>query len=101
MNGSGTPLADRVPGATVMKAQLLAVALVALATSARGQDQGYDHGRLRYLEPGVTLQRATDAGAEEATPNTPFFPGDRVWTDGVGRAEFQFPDGSTLRLDSR
>ena len=31
----------------------------------------------------------------------PFFPGDRVWTDGAGRAEFQFKGGSVVRLDSR
>src|ERR1044071_6346731 len=73
---------------------------------ARGQ--GYDnagddlaHGRIRYVEPGIAVQRPDEAGAEEATPNTPFLPGDRVWSDGSGRAELQFPDGSALRLDRR
>jgi hypothetical protein len=40
-------------------------------------------------------------GAEEADANEPFLPGDRVWTNAVGRAEFQFPDGSLVRLDRR
>ena len=53
------------------------------------------------VEPTVTLQREAEPGAEEAYPNSPFLPGDRVWTDGRGRAEFQFPDGAVLRLDSR
>ena len=49
---------------------------------------------LRFVEPGVTLQRATEVSAEEALANLPFLPGDRVWTDAAGRAEFQFPDGT-------
>jgi hypothetical protein len=78
----------------------LALTLTGLAARASAQD-GYDQGRLRYAEPGVTLQRATDAGAEEAVGNEPFLPGDRVWTDASGRAEFQFPDGAFVRLDWR
>ena len=68
--------------------------------SAAAQDE-YRHGYVRHVEPGVTLQRATDVGAEEAVPNLPFLPGDRVWTDASGRAEFRFPDGSVVRLDGR
>jgi hypothetical protein len=79
-------------------ATLIAVALAAASVSA---EEGYRHGRVRYLDPGVTIQRATEAGSEEAVPNQPFLPGDRVWTDGGGRVEFQFPDGTTVRLDSR
>jgi hypothetical protein len=85
--------------ARVTAAALVAVAALSGAT-ARAQD-GYRHGRVRYVEPGVTFQRSTDTGAEEAAANQPFLPGDRVWTDGSGRVEFQFPDGSTVRLDSR
>src|SRR5512143_3201883 len=80
----------------------LALTVAGLVAPAVAQDQdGYRHGRLRYVDPGVSLQRATDAGAEEASGNEPFLPGDRVWTDGGGRAEFQFPDGSLVRLDRR
>jgi hypothetical protein len=64
-------------------------------------DEGYRHGRVRFVEPGVTLQRATEVSAEEAITNLPFLPGDRVWTDAAGRAEFQFPDGTVVRLDCR
>ena len=84
-----------------MKRAALAIVIASLAATATAQEYGYDHGRIRYAEQGVTLQRANDAGAEEAAQNAPFFPGDRLWTDGGARAEFQFPDGSILRLDSR
>jgi hypothetical protein len=83
---------------------VLALGLVAtmpLAASLAGADEGYRHGRLRYVEPGTILQRATETEAEEAMQNLPFLPGDRIWTDAAGRAEFQFPDGTTVRLDRR
>ncbi len=79
---------------------LAAPALPGLVAPAFAED-GYRHGRIFEIEPGVTLQRATEAGAEEAVVNLPLLPGDRVWTDGTGRADFQFPDGTRLRLDSR
>src|SRR5437773_1774795 len=80
--------------------------LLAGSTPVRGQsaDASADdlaHGRIRYVEPGIAVQRPNEAAAEEATPNTPFLPGDRVWSDGSGRVELQFPDGSALRLDRR
>ena len=72
-----------------------------LLTSTALAEDGYRHGRIFFVEPGVTLQRATEVSAEEALANLPFLPGDRVWTDTAGRAEFQFPDGSVVRLDRR
>lgn len=78
----------------------LGLGLAALPAAAQ-ETETYRHGRVLYLEPGVVLQRATEAGAEEAVVNLPFLPGDRVWTDATGRADFQFPDGTRLRLDSR
>ncbi len=72
--------------------------LVALPAFA---EDGYRHGRVRFVEPGVTLQRATEVSAEEALANLPFLPGDRVWTDTAGRAEMQFPDGTIVRVDRR
>jgi len=82
--------------------RLMSAALILWwAAPALAWDEDYRHGRIRYLEPGVALQRADDASAEEALVNLPFLPGDRVWTDGAGRAEFQFQDGTLVRLDSR
>ncbi len=82
----------------VLAASLLAASAAPPAPAAEAED-GYRHGRVRYVEPGVTLHRATEVSAEEALANVPFLPGDRVWTDGSGRAEFQFPDGTLVRLD--
>jgi hypothetical protein len=79
-------------------ATLVVAGLVAGAAFA---EDGYRHGRVRFVEPGATLQRADEATAEEAVANLPFLPGDRVWTDAAGRAEFQFPDGTVVRLDRR
>ncbi len=82
------------------RSKLVFLALIGLAVPASAQED-YRHGRIRYLEPQVTLQRATEAGAEEAVVNMPYLPGDRVWTDEGGRAEFQFETGALVRLDSR
>jgi hypothetical protein len=78
-----------------------ALILSVLACPAWADYEDYRHGRVRDLDPGVLLQRADETSAEDAIPNLPFLPGDRVWTDADGRVEFQFADGSTLRLDSR
>jgi hypothetical protein len=72
-----------------------------LVTSTALAEEGYRDGRVFFIEPGVTVQRATETSAEEAQFNQPFLPGDRVWTDSAGRAEFQFPEGSVVRLDRR
>jgi len=74
--------------------------VLAVASTAAAQED-YRHGRIRDVEATVSLQREAEPGVEEAFPNSPFLPGDRVWTDAHGRAEFQFPDGAVLRLDSR
>ena len=86
-----------------MRSRMLVAAGLAagLVTSTALAEEGYRHGRVRFVEPGVTLQRATEVSAEEALANLPFLPGDRVWTDSAGRAEFQFPDGTLVRLDRR
>ncbi len=76
------------------------IVILGSAAAAAAQED-YRHGRIRDVEATVSLQREAEPGAEEAYPNSPFLPGDRVWTDARGRAEFQFPDGAILRLDSR
>ena len=80
--------------------RLCLLTVLALTASPAVFAQSYRHGRVRHVEEGVSIQRATETGAEEATANLPFLPGDRVWTDSGGRAEFQFAGGSLLRLDS-
>jgi hypothetical protein len=62
------------------RSKVVFLALMGLAVPGTAQEE-YRHGRIRYLEPQVTLQRATETGAEEAVVNLPFLPGDRVWTD--------------------
>lgn len=78
----------------------LALASIGPVSPAHAQES-YRHGRVRYVDPGVSIQRASESGAEEALVNTPFLPGDRVWTDAGGRVEFQFPEGTTVRIDVR
>jgi hypothetical protein len=88
-----------------MRSGSLAAVLAALLSGSpavgAGAEDGYRHGRVRFVESGVTLHRATEVSAEEALANLPLLPGDRVWSDASGRAEFQFPDGTLVRLDAR
>lgn len=100
MTGARAEAVLRGVGMKNLLSSLLLLAVALPAGAATDQDT-YRDGRVRYLEPGVVLQRATETGAEEAQVNVPFLPGDRVWTDAAGRAEFQFGDGSLLRLDVR
>src|SRR5438105_4748454 len=80
--------------------RLCFLTVVALAAPLAASAESYRHARIRHVEEGVSIQRATETGAEEAVANLPFLPGDRVWTDERGRAEFQFAGGALLRLDS-
>src|SRR5215468_1142995 len=91
---------QREDGGMKQLLSLAVVATLAVAGTASAQED-YRYGRLRYFEPGVTLQRSTETAAEDAVANLPFLPGDRVWTDSSGRAEFQFEDGVLVRVDSR
>jgi hypothetical protein len=80
---------------------MLALVILAAAAPALAEEDYYRNGRIRYLEPSAVLQRADEGTSEEAAANMPFLPGDRLWTDEVGRVELQFDDGSVLRLDTR
>lgn len=84
-----------------MARPILALLAVACGASWAHAAEDLPPARVRVTEPTVTLQSASDAGAEEAVPNLPFLPGDRVWTDANGRVEFHFADGSRVRLDRR
>ena len=83
-----------------MAHRMLVFMVLALASPVLAVEP-YRDGRVRLVEDGVVLQRASEAGAEQAIQNLPFLPGDRVWTDESGRVEFQFADGSVLRVDRR
>jgi hypothetical protein len=87
-------------GVMSARAKVLALAVLLPVSTVHAQD-AYRYGYVRTVEQGVTLQRASEAAAEMASPNAPFLPGDRVWTDDAGRMEVLFADGSVLRLDSR
>ena len=80
---------------------VLALAAAGAAAPPASAQDSYRHGRILEVEPGVTVQRATETAAEEAFRNLPFLPGDRVWTDASGRIEFQFPGGTVVRVDRR
>jgi hypothetical protein len=80
---------------------ITAAAVLAVPLGLAAADDSFRHARVRLVEPGVSLQSASEPGAEEASVNMPFLPGDRVWTDNRGRVEFHFADGSLLRVDQR
>jgi hypothetical protein len=82
-------------------ALVLALLGASLASQAVAQDLRYRDGRFLETSGGVTLQRADEAGSDEAVRNMPFLPGDRVWTDEAGRAEIVFADGEILWIAER
>lgn len=88
-----------------------AVALAALALAATvvpgtvaaqnedGDDAYYRYGNLAFVEGDVWHQRADDFGANEAEANSPFLPGDRIWTREPGRVEIRFSGWVTAWMD--
>jgi hypothetical protein len=100
----GTSIARKLRGSSrkgrhMTRRWVAAVVVLALPGVAAAEEE-YRHGRIRHVEDGVSIQRAAEPVAEEAEPNVPFLPGDRVWTDDRGRVEFQFDAGAFLRLDN-
>ena len=86
--------------AMARRVQWVLAGLLVAAAPLSAQDDSYRYARVRYAEPSAVLQGAAEAEAEEASANVPFVPGDRLWTDGTGRAELQFFDGNLVWLDS-
>jgi hypothetical protein len=85
-----------------MKRWMVGAAIFSLAqVVSLGAQEEYDYGRVRFTEPSVILQRAAEAETEEAAINAPLLPGDRLWTDGSGRLEAQYEDGSMLWVAQR
>ena len=93
-----TPLSPQKASAALVFVLSLAVAPFA---AAQETEIRYRDGRFLETVGAVTLQRADEAGSEEATLNMPFLPGDRVWTDQSGRAEIVFADGEILWIAPR
>lgn len=73
----------------------------AFVSVAAAQDVRYRDGRFLETVGTVTIQRADEAGSDEAVLNMPFLPGDRVWTHDSGRAEIVFADGEILWIAER
>ncbi len=85
---------------------LAAVVLAVFAAgSAPAQDEGadddsyYRYGSLAAVEGDVWHQRADEFGAEEAEANSPFLPGDRIWTREPGKVEIRFSGWVTAWMD--
>ena len=56
--------------------------------------------RISLVEGEVLVQLEGSQDWASASSNLPLGPGDRVWVDGVGRAELQLPEGNVVRLGS-
>jgi hypothetical protein len=80
---------------------IVASALTAFAVGAFAGTDDYRFARARLVEPSAAVQRASQSDTEALVANAPFLPGDRVWTDGDGRAELQLFDGTLLWIDTR
>ena len=64
-----------------------------------GEDAYYRYGSLAAVEGDVWHQRADEFGAEEAEANSPFLPGDRIWTREPGKVEIRFSGWITAWMD--
>ena len=89
-------------------ASVLALALGALAlglpagAAAQTSDEtgrSYAYGSLSHVEGDVWHQRADDFGAHEAEANSPFLPGDRIWTREPGWVEIRLAGRITAWMD--
>jgi hypothetical protein len=87
--------ANWLRGACLASALLFAVAKPVLAED---EESGATYARVRYLEGGLTLERATLGEAVEGSLNSPIAAGDTVWTRG-GRAEIELADAAVIWMD--
>jgi hypothetical protein len=65
---------------------------------ADDEASGATYARVRYLEGGLTLERAAQGEAVDGSLNSPIASGDAVWTRG-GRAEIELADGAVVWID--
>ena len=74
--------------------------LAPLFAAAQTNDYSdYSFARLNYVKGEVSVQRASDLGAEKAEVNLPLAEGDKLLTKD-GQAEVQFGSRNFLRIDS-
>ncbi len=93
---------QRIDGAKLSRIFTLGLlAMLALPVLAQDQQAGPVPVRMRHFEGTVTVQRASAGETSEAIPNLPLDAGDRVWTEGEGRAELTLGDGTTVWMDHR
>ena len=85
-------------GKTSLYTSVLSVGFLALATSGEAQEYTYESGYIRYVDGGVSLQRAQNPEPEQGGVNLPVLPGDRMWTTANSFAEIRFVDGALVRL---
>jgi hypothetical protein len=72
--------------------------LLLAVAPATAQEVDYRDARIVLAEPGAMWHGANETEAEEAIPNLPWLPGDRVWTESGARMEIQFADGTLVQL---
>lgn len=94
--------ARTLPMRTLLPAVVLAVCAAGSAPAQDGnadEDSYYRYGSLAAVEGDVWHQRADEFGAEEAEANSPFLPGDRIWTREPGKVEIRFSGWVTAWMD--
>ena len=85
-------------GKASLYTSVLSVGFLALAATGEAQEYTYESGYIRYVDGGVSLQRAQNPEPEQGGINVPVLPGDRMWTTANSFAEIQFVDGALVRL---
>ncbi len=98
IDGSNTRLSR-----TLARAGAVLLLATGWVTPLLAQDQpvGPVPVRVRHVEGAVTVQRASAGETSSAIVNLPLDAGDRIWTEGDGRAELTLGDGTTVWLDER
>ena len=82
---------------TFLKALIFLI--IASLPGVLGAASGSQYGRVTYYDDVVTIQKAIETDFQTVDINFPVEAGDRIWTDGTGRIEFQLADRSFVRMD--
>ncbi len=87
----------RPPGPLLSRLVVSSLVCFAVGGAARAQEAAAPPAYLAMVEGTATLER--DGDVQPAVRNMPFVPGDRLRTE-AGRVEIDFPDGTTIEVDS-